>query len=82
MEVIVTPEALKQFKKIPQKDHQKIKKKLNLLKEDIFLGKKLEGQLTKYRSIRVWPYRIIYFIDNSKETIFIISILHRQGAYR
>lgn len=82
MQVIITPEAQKQYDKLPSQAQVKITKKLELLKEDSFIGKKLGGQLAKYRSIRAWPYRIIYFKENSQGKVFVTSILHRQGAYK
>jgi len=45
------------------------------------MGKKLEGELKKMRSIRIWPYRIIYQVFRKKITILIVSITHRQSAY-
>lgn len=79
-QVIITPKAQKQFQHLPIVEQAKIKKKLSLLKDDPLAGKKLSGELLSLRSLRAWPYRIIYYIE--KDIVFITSILHRQGAYQ
>lgn len=81
-EVVVTPRAEKHYESIPSSKKPKIKKKLFVLEKEPLLGKKLSGELTKLRSLRVWPYRIIYLINEKNKTIFIVSILHRKEAYR
>lgn len=81
MHVIVTPKAEKQYKHLPKPEQAKIKKKLYALENDPLSGKKLSGELSKLRSIKVWPYRIIYFLDYQNNKISIVSIIHRQGAY-
>ena len=82
MQVIITPKAQKQYKNIPKIEQTKIKKKISILEQNPLAGKKLSGEAFEVRSLRVWPYRIIYFIDNKKNKIFIITIAHRQGVYR
>lgn len=78
-QVIITPKAQKQYKKLPPKQQANIKKKLVSLGNNPNAGKKLAGELAQLRSLRAWPYRIIYYLDKNK--IFITSIVHRQGAY-
>jgi len=82
MQITIAAEAQRQYKKFPKSAQTKIKKKLNALKDSPLLGKKLEGELTEYRSLRAWPYRIIYSIDETKEEIIVKTIIHRQGAYK
>ena len=79
-QVIITPKARKQFKHLPTSEQVKIKKKLISLESDPYIGKKLSGELTELRSLKAWPYRIIYY--TKKDIIFITSIIHRQGAYQ
>ncbi len=78
--VIITDKAVKDLRKIPQREQKKIQKKLGILKEDIFSGKKLERDLKNYYSLRVWPYRIIYEIISGE--VWVVKIQHRQGAYK
>lgn len=82
MKVKVTEEAQKQFAHLPKSQQIKIKRKLQYLENAPILGKKLEGELANYYSLRAWPYRIIYRIDVIAKEITIRSILHRQGAYK
>lgn len=82
MEVIITPKALKQYNHLPKIEQIKIKKKLFLLKQNAQEGKKLSGEYTELRSLRVWPYRIVYFIDNKVKKIYVVTIAHRQGVYK
>ncbi len=80
--VIITPQAKKQYKRISPSEKPKIKKKLFVLEKGPLFGKKLSGELAKLRSLRAWPYRIIYLINEKEKTIFIVSILHRKEAYK
>jgi len=82
MEVIVTPKALKQYNHLPKIEQTKIKKKLKILERNSQEGKKLSGEYADLRSLRAWPYRIIYYIDSKQKKIFIVTIAHRQGVYK
>jgi len=82
MDVIITPKASKQYDHLPKSDQAKIKRKLLLLRENPKEGKKLSGDLLETRSLRAWPYRILYYIDRKQRKIFIVTIAHRQGVYK
>ena len=82
MDVIVTPPAQKQYKKLPSFEQNKIDRKLSTLKDFPESGKKLSGDVHYLRSIRAWPYRILYFIDEKQHKIFVVTIAHRQGVYQ
>lgn len=82
IQVVITSEASKQYKHLPPQEKIKIKKKLTLLEQDPLAGKKLSGELSGYRSLRAWPYRIIYTIDESNLSVTIKTIVHRQEAYK
>ena len=82
MEVILTPQAQSHLIKLPESQKKKILKKILILEESPLSGKKLSGQLTSSRSLKAWPYRIIYYIDTEHKRIWITSILHRQGVYK
>ena len=45
-------------------------------------GKKLSGEYSELHSLKAWPYRIIYFIDNRQRKVYIVTISHRQGVYK
>jgi mRNA-degrading endonuclease RelE of RelBE toxin-antitoxin system len=82
MLVIVTPKALKQYNHLPKTEQAKIKKKFLALEQNSHEGKKLSGEYAELRSLRAWPYRVIYYIDNVQKKIFIVTIAHRQGVYK
>jgi len=82
MRVTLSKEANKQYSKLPNPDKPKIKKKLLLLEENSLIGKKLSGKYSKLRSLKSWPYRIIYQILDKEREIWVVSIIHRQGAYK
>lgn len=82
MDVVITPPAQKQYKKLPDSEQNKIDKKLSVLKSFPESGKKLSGEVDYLRAIRAWPYRILYYIDEKQKTIFIVTIAHRQGVYK
>lgn len=71
--------AVKQLSKFSTQEKKKILKKLELLIQDPYAGKSLKGELESLRSLRAWPYRIIYEIKNNNLTVF--SVIHRQSAY-
>lgn len=81
MKVDLSPRAQKDILKLPRSQQKKISKKIRLLKEDILSGKKLGGELEEQRSLRAWPYRILYFIK-SDHTAWVVTIQHRQSAYK
>lgn len=81
MLVILSKDAEKQYKRLPKPDKIKVKKKLLMLQEDPTVGKKLVGDLAGTRSLRAWPYRIIYEINKGKNRVEVHKIAHRQGAY-
>ena len=80
MKIKYRPRAIKQIKKLPVKVQKNVIKKIELISTSPYLGKKLEGELSGFRVVRAWPYRIIYQI--LKNSILIFSVSHRQSAYR
>ena len=82
MQVVISHQAQKQFSKIPSTNQPRVKNSLELLAQTPLAGKPLKGQLEGYFSLRCWPYRIIYQIDTHKKLILVLTIVHRQGAYK
>ncbi len=84
MKVLLTSDVEKQFLKLPKPERTKVERKLKLLAENPHAGKKLAGDYANQRSLRAWPYRIIYTVSSTskQEVITVIAILHRQGAYK
>lgn len=82
MNVILSESARKQYDSLSKVNQKKIYKKLYSLSNNPYSGKKLAGELIGIRSIRAWPYRILYEVNEKTKTIEIYKIAHRQGAYK
>lgn len=82
MNVILSKDAVKQYNKLPKTEQTKIKRKLQALQDDPLAGKPLTGDLSDFRSLRAWPYRIIYEINKHEKRIEVHKIAHRQGSYK
>lgn len=82
MELILSKDAQKHFKRLPKTEQLKIRKKLFVLTKNPLSGKKLVGELEGSRSISAWPYRIIYKINANERRTEVSDILHRQGVYK
>ena len=81
MDVILSKKAKRQYDHLPVIEQKKVKKKLQSLEIEPLAGKKLSGELADDRSLRAWPYRIIYSINKDANQVEISAILHRQGVY-
>lgn len=82
MKVSYSKTSLKQLKKLPKAKQIEILKKIEKLKNYPDAGKKLKVPLKNFRSLKAWPYRIIYQYSENDKTIFINIIQHRQSAYK
>jgi mRNA interferase RelE/StbE len=58
-----------------------IKQKIESLREDPFLGKALERDLTGYYSLRSKKYRVIYRLDHPGQAIQIYYLGYRKDIY-
>ena len=82
MRIEYSETARKQLKKLPKNQKIKVLKKIEKLKNDPYAGKKLKGEFEGLRSLKVWPYRIIYRYLSQEKLLFINVIQHRQRAYK
>ena len=80
--VILDKHVKQQMKKIDSRYKARIYLQIKELEHDANLGKPLSGKFQGLRSIRVWPYRIIYEVYEQKLIILIVEIAHRQGVYK
>lgn len=80
--VEVNKKAKKEIERLPTKDRQRVLKALQVLRENPFAGKKLEGEYEGAWTLRVWPYRILYVIYRERVTVVVFRVGHRQGVYR
>jgi mRNA-degrading endonuclease RelE of RelBE toxin-antitoxin system len=58
-----------------------IKQRIEALREDPFLGKPLERELTGYHSLKTKKYRVIYRLDHPGKTIQIHYLGYRKDIY-
>jgi len=82
MQLEYSDTAAKHLSKLPKPKQIKILKTIEKLKNDPYAGKKLKGEFTGLRSIKVWPYRVIYRYLPQDKLLFINVIQHRQGVYK
>jgi mRNA interferase RelE/StbE len=79
--IIISTRAMKDMRKVSADMRRKIDGAINMLSEHPFVGKKLHADFEGLRSLRVWPYRIIYAIDRHIVTVTVLRVGHRQGVY-
>lgn len=80
--VYLTSNTQKLYKKIgDERVKLRIKRALYKLSQNPYAGKKLKGDLAGQYSLRIWPYRIIYYLK-SKKNIIVTDIGHRKGVYK
>lgn len=77
-----TAKAAKSLAGIPESLRRRVADAVDSLSINPFVGKKLKGKLMGYYSLRVWPYRIIYFVKKHEITVIILDIGHRQWIYK
>ncbi len=82
MKVEYSNTAFKNIKKLPQGKQIKVLKTIEKLKNDPYAGKGLKGEFKGLRSLRVWPYRIVYRYISQGKLIYINVVQHRQGVYK
>ena len=82
MKVEYSDTAQKQLKKLPRNKQIKVLEKIEKLKNDPYAGKNLKGEFEGLRSLKVWPYRIIYRYLSQDKLLFINVIQHRQKVYK
>jgi len=82
-EIVYDRKVPRVLDKIPQDDVRKIREEIHRLKENPRPHgcKKLKGMTGLYR-LRSGDYRIVYFIEENKVKILIVSVKHRKDVYR
>jgi mRNA interferase RelE/StbE len=58
-----------------------VRSRLDTLRKDPFAGKGLERELSGYRSLCARRYRIIYKVNEEKESLEIHYVGHRKDIY-
>ncbi|MBM3250055.1 MAG: type II toxin-antitoxin system RelE/ParE family toxin [Candidatus Omnitrophica bacterium] len=81
----ISPTALKFLEHLQTNNRNIVRRVINAidsLKTNPFLGKKLLGDLSAFRSLRVGEYRILYTIIKREILIQVVKIAHRREVYR
>ena len=81
--LIVAPKALKRLHKIFRL-HQReaFREIIRELKEDPFVGKPLQEELTNRFAYKTGAFRILYTIDIKDKTVTILNAGHRATVYK
>lgn len=82
-EILFSPRARKDFKKIDREMKIKMKDSLNGILAIPPIGdmKKLKGFKKRYR-LRVGDWRILYSLDRKSRELIVLEILPRKDAYK
>ena len=73
--------AQKDFARLSLPEREKVFKKLKTLEKEPLSGKLLVGKLRGLRSLRAWPYRIVYQVRQPNK-VLVLKIFHRQKGYK
>lgn len=74
--------VLEKIYRIDKKLYSRLICAVEALKTDPYLGKPLKGKLAGDYSLRVSDYCIIYTLDKSVLTVYIIDLGHRKEIYK
>lgn len=76
-QISISDKPLKSLKKIPNPWRLRISNVIDELEKNPWLGFKMWGEMQGKRKIRVWPYRVIYTVDEINKLVKIVEIGHR-----
>ncbi len=69
------------LKKLKRGDIEYIIKRVEKLKENPYLGKRLAGNLFGLWKLRIDKYRVLYKVIEDKLVIVVLDIGHRKDIY-
>jgi len=78
--LIFTEKFTKKLDSITKKDRERILKKIDLLKENPFLGKRLVNSY--FFKLRIGKYRVIYDVRGNLLEIFLLEVALRKKVYK
>ncbi len=79
--IILTARAKRELRNISKRHQFAIASVIEELKDNPFAGKPLTRELTGRYALRVGIYRIIYTVNKSDKTIYILTAGHRSVVY-
>jgi len=80
--VFVHKPAAKKINKLPRNLQEKILKLIDLLADQPYLGKRLQGELAGSWRLRIGDYRLIYDISESDKKVIVHAIGSRGDVYK
>jgi mRNA interferase RelE/StbE len=71
------------LKKIDKATKQRIRTAIEnkLIKAPELFGNPLKGNLQGIYKFKVGSYRVLFFVDDQTQTIYVLAIIHRKEAY-
>ena len=76
----VPKSALKSMAKIPLPWRGRVREAIDALEHDPFYGEKMRGAHSGKRRIKVWPYRIVYGVDEDRKMVKIFEVESRGNV--
>ncbi len=88
--IFETDEFHKRLKKLPPRDANFLRQKLDLyvypqLKSEPFWGnniKKLQGYTPETWRYRIGKFRLFYIVDQEEQVLYVLTVDDRKDAYR
>lgn len=75
--IYIPKSILKSMAKIPLPWSFRISRAIDSLEFNPYLGDKMSGDMAPKRKIKIWPYRIMYVVDEKIKLISIKEVEHR-----
>lgn len=75
--VLISKSIRKSLLRIPSPWVDRMRRAIDALQENPYLGEKMKGEHKDKWRIKIWPYRIMYKIDKKSRVIIIVEIDHR-----
>jgi mRNA interferase RelE/StbE len=82
MQVKATPRFIKSLDKLDVSIKKRILGKAGELADEPYGGKMLKGELSGLFSLRVGDYRVIYWVDEKENTVWLVDVGHRKRIYK
>ncbi|MFH0739877.1 MAG: type II toxin-antitoxin system RelE/ParE family toxin [bacterium] len=76
-QINLSSRARHNLKRIPMPWQARIVEAIDAISQNPFLGIKMWGELDNKRKVRIWPYRILYEVNEKQAVIYILNIGHR-----
>jgi mRNA interferase RelE/StbE len=76
-----TPESSRLLSKLHPENKRLIKQVLTELRQNPYMGKDLQEELSGFKSLRLKQYRIIYNINEEKKIIQIYHVGQKRDIY-